>query len=161
MVHDPALEALVDEVGVARVARRQARRRAPQLEVEQADEVRVADVGLTGRDRAEERRLELTGSPSKVSGAFARTKSRIAAPYPAASALGVRLLSCASGAGTTLPLKVVYGSSPSSSRLRVWTPPPPQRCITRRWKNWVVHPRKGNARLTGKPNVLTWPRDWK
>ena len=49
------------------------------------------------------------------------------------------LISAGSAAGNVDPFMVVYGNSPSSSRLSVSTPFGPI-CITARWKNWTVNP---------------------
>src|SRR5947209_4532773 len=54
-VHDTALEALVDEIGIARIWRGLRDGRAPDFEVKQAEEVGVAGVRLLLGHRAEER----------------------------------------------------------------------------------------------------------
>src|SRR5437773_507459 len=48
VVHDAALEALIDEIGVARVGRGVRDGRAPDLEIEQAKDVRVTCIRLLG-----------------------------------------------------------------------------------------------------------------
>ena len=67
VVHDAALEALVDEVVVGRIVGRLADRRAPDLEVEQAQDVRIVGAGDVGADRVEERALEIDRLAVEVS----------------------------------------------------------------------------------------------
>src|SRR5438067_9707236 len=54
VMHDPALEALIDEVMVGRVVRRPAGRRTPYFEIEQTQDARVGRARGSRVDRVEE-----------------------------------------------------------------------------------------------------------
>src|SRR5439155_22873322 len=69
VVHDAALEALVDEVVVRGIVRRLARRRAPDFEIQQTQDVRFGRTADIRADCVEEGLLEVDRLPVKrVSG---------------------------------------------------------------------------------------------
>ena len=149
--HDAALEAQVDEGVVLRVALRLRERQAPDLHVEQGEQIGVAATVREGsgeRDRLRERliepgRLALEGIRRVLLQIGDDRRSIVGAV-----GLGRRRDDrTGSSAGNVEPLIVVYGSRPSSSRYSgrtpfgvTWT--------TCRWKNCGrrPHEREGPGR---------------
>jgi hypothetical protein len=92
---------------------------------------------------------KFTVLPWKVLGACACTKSMIFVAYAGSLGGGVCETTEGSGAGKVLPLILVYGSRPGSSRFSVATEPSGCSCMTMRWKIWTLKPSSLKVRDTG------------